>query len=267
LQNPWIGSVSDEIGSTNQSVSTSNAFAKTTRNRLRVSTGSTKLDSLLGGGIETKSITQFYGPPGSGKSQICHTLSALVSSQEMSKDGSSCSFGKSIYIDTEHKFRPERIIEIAKARGFDPDKTLRNIIVANIGSSIEQDLILSKQFATLIKKNNVRLLIVDSPITNYKAEYRGRAMLTERRQKLYKFMQRLHEISQIYEIAVVVTDHLHDNTSGSKKPPGSAVMTRTITYGIHVHRLGVGLSCIGATMVASPYHQQNFVKFCITERR
>jgi len=262
LQNPWIGSDSDEAGSTNQQVSTTNAFAKTTTNRLRISTGSTKLDSLLGGGIETKALTQFYGTPGSSKSQICYTLSAIVSSQESSKTA---------YIDTEHKFRPKRIIEIAKARGFDPNKTLRNIIVANIGSSFEQDLILSKQFGALIKINNVLMLVIDSPITNYKSEYSGRAMLTERRRRLYKFMQRLQELSQIYEIAVVVTDHLHDNTSGSKKhrrnkPLGGGVMTRTITYGIHVHRLGVGLSYIGATMVASPYHPQNFVKFRITKR-
>jgi Rad51 len=129
---------------------------------------------------------------------------------------------------------------------------------------------LSKQFGSFIKANNVRLLIVDSPVTNYKAECRGRIMLTECRQTLYRFMKRLQELSQIYEMAVVVTDQKHVNASGSKNchgynPLGSGVMSKTITYGIYVHRSKDGLS-YNATMVASPYHHQNCVKFHITTR-
>src|SRR5438094_5718486 len=44
----------------------------------RVSTGSRNLDDLLGGGIETWAMTEFYGEFGSGKSQICHTLRRTV---------------------------------------------------------------------------------------------------------------------------------------------------------------------------------------------
>ncbi|MBC7129752.1 DNA repair and recombination protein RadA, partial [Candidatus Bathyarchaeota archaeon] len=41
---------------------------------LRLTTGSKALDRLLGGGLETQAITEFYGEYGSGKSQICHQL-------------------------------------------------------------------------------------------------------------------------------------------------------------------------------------------------
>jgi RecA/RadA recombinase len=44
----------------------------------RISTGCKNLDALLGGGIETKAVTEFYGEPGSGKTQICHALCAMV---------------------------------------------------------------------------------------------------------------------------------------------------------------------------------------------
>jgi DNA repair protein RadA len=44
----------------------------------RISTGSKSLDSLLGGGIETHSVTEFFGKHGSGKTQLCHTLSVIV---------------------------------------------------------------------------------------------------------------------------------------------------------------------------------------------
>lgn len=41
---------------------------------IKLSTGSRDLDRLLGGGIETGSITEVFGESGSGKTQLCHTL-------------------------------------------------------------------------------------------------------------------------------------------------------------------------------------------------
>ena len=36
----------------------------------RISTGSKSLDNLLCGGIETKAVTEFYGPYATGKTQL-----------------------------------------------------------------------------------------------------------------------------------------------------------------------------------------------------
>ena len=41
---------------------------------LRISTGSKALDKIVDGGLETQTITEFYGEYGSGKSQMCHQL-------------------------------------------------------------------------------------------------------------------------------------------------------------------------------------------------
>ncbi len=86
------------------------------RSMLRCSTGSKVLDELLLGGIETQAVTEFYGEFGSGKSQICHTLCAIVR-QPTEAVGLDSNV---IYIDTEGTFRPERLNQIARARGFDP---------------------------------------------------------------------------------------------------------------------------------------------------
>jgi DNA repair protein RadA len=67
----------------------------------RISTGSKNIYNLLYGGVETRAVTEFYGAPNSGKTQLCHTMSALVP-QDIS-NGGVC--GKSIYIDTEGTFR------------------------------------------------------------------------------------------------------------------------------------------------------------------
>jgi RecA/RadA recombinase len=80
----------------------------------KFSTGSSSLDNILAEGIETNSITYFYGGPDSGKSQICLTLCALLSKQY-----------NSIYIDTECKFRPETIEQILKERTLELNKALK----------------------------------------------------------------------------------------------------------------------------------------------
>ena len=84
---------------------------------LRCSTGS-HLNELLLGGIETQAVTEFYGEFGSGKSQICHTLCAIAT-QPIEAGGLDSGV---IYIDTEGTFRPERLNQIARARGFDPTR-------------------------------------------------------------------------------------------------------------------------------------------------
>ena len=67
----------------------------------KFTTGSTYLDTILGGGIETGSITLFYGGPGLGKSQIYLTTCSLLPQKY-----------SSMYIDTEGKLRPERLKQI-----------------------------------------------------------------------------------------------------------------------------------------------------------
>ena len=99
----------------------------------RLSTGSRNIDDILCGGIETKAVTEFYGAPSSGKTQLCHTMCTILP-QDKSKEGI-C--GKSIYIDTEGTFRPERIESIAKARGF--DFSLDNILLVEPVDSDQQE--------------------------------------------------------------------------------------------------------------------------------
>ena len=104
----------------------------------RITTGSKELDSLLGGGIETQSITEAFGKFSSGKSQIAFQL--CVNAQlPVEKGGLG---GGVIFIDTENTFRPERIAQIAKAKGADPDAILRNIHYVRAYNSDHQMLFL-----------------------------------------------------------------------------------------------------------------------------
>lgn len=136
----------------------------------RLSTGSRSIDDVLCGGVETKSVTEFYGAPRSGKTQLCHTMCAILP-QDKSNGGAG---GKSIYIDTEGTFRAERIVEIAKARGFDPIMTLDNVMIEQLVNINTQEQVIGKIDSLLKnrdKNERFKLLVVDSPVTHYRAKY------------------------------------------------------------------------------------------------
>lgn len=73
-----------------------------------LSTGSKQLDSILGGGIMTMSITEVFGEFRCGKTQMSHTLCVTTQLPREMGGGE----GKVAYIDTEGTFRPERIKQI-----------------------------------------------------------------------------------------------------------------------------------------------------------
>lgn len=101
---------------------TANSYLEFRKKILHLSTGSTELDSLLQGGIESHSITELFGEFRCGKTQLCHTLCITA---QLHPQG-----GKSMYIDTEGTFRPERLVEMAERFGIDSETALENVVYA-----------------------------------------------------------------------------------------------------------------------------------------
>lgn len=232
------------------------------KRRERISTGSKSFDDLLGGGIETKALTEIYGEFGTGKTQLCHTICIMVQ-QDRQTGGLGA---KAIYIDTENTFRPERIVSIAQARDFDPNKALENVIVAKAYNSAHQELII-EEAGSVIEDNGVKLIIVDSAVAHYRAEFLGRASLSERQQRLNKFMHMLIRIADTYEVAVVVTNQVQASPEAyfgdSVRPTGGNVVAHTSTYRLYLKRSGKNRI---ARMVDSPYHAEREVLFTLSER-
>lgn len=170
---------------------------------LRLGTGSKALDELLGGGLETQTITEFYGEYGSGKSQVCHQLCVNVQLPH----GQGGLDGGVLYVDTENTFRTERIVQMAKNLGLDPESVVKNIIVAEAYTSDHQMFLLEKS-DSVIKENNIRLIIVDSLTSHFRSEYIGREMLASRQQKLNKHMHRLIRLARAFNTAAVVTNQV-----------------------------------------------------------
>lgn len=243
-------------------VSASEIYRRRT-NIERITLGCRNLDELLKGGLETQAITEFYGEFGTGKTQICHTLAVTVQLPR-AQGGLE---GGCIYMDTENTFRPERIVSIAEARGLNPTKILEGITVAKVYNSAHQELI-AKQLGRKIEETGARLVIVDSAVSHYRAEFPGRGMLAERQQLLNRFMHLLLRTAEIYNVAIAVTNQVHaapDVFFGDPtRPTGGHVVAHTSTYRVYL-RKGARNTRI-ARIMDSPYHPEREVAFVLTEK-
>jgi DNA repair protein RadA len=174
---------------------------KKRENVQRISTGSKVFDELMSGGFETGAITECFGEFGSGKTQIGHIL-AVNTIKQFGEDA------MAVYIDTENTFRPERIVQLAKAAGLEPEKVLSNIKIARAYNSDHQ-MLLAEKVDELIKDGlNVKLIVVDSLTAHFRAEFIGRGTLADRQQKLNKHMHMLLRLADKNNACVYVTNQV-----------------------------------------------------------
>ncbi len=137
-------------------------------------------------------------------SQIAHQLAVNV---QLPKEKGGAD-GKVIFLDSESTFRPERIIQMAKALDLDSDTVLSNIKVARAFNSDHQMLLAEKSEELIKQDPSIKLLIVDSLTSHFRADFTGRGMLADRQQKLNKHMHVLMRLASTYGICVYVTNQV-----------------------------------------------------------
>ena len=214
-----------------------NEFATKRKDIHYITTGSKNVDNLLGGkGIESKSITEFFGAFGSGKTQIA--LSLAVNAQLPKEAGGAN--GKAVYIDTEGTFRPERIRQFAEGVGANPEKVLKNILVARAFNSDHKILLLEKINEMIKNGEPIKLLIVDSLTAHFRAEYSGRGQLADRQQRLNRYLHDLMKLAEQRNLAVVVTNQVMSNPAqmfgDPTTPIGGNIVGHASTYRIYLRR-------------------------------
>lgn len=227
----------------------------------RISTGSEDFDNLLGGGVETQSITELYGKFSSGKTQV--SLQLAVNSQKPKEEGG---IGKNcLYIDNEKTFRPERVISIAEDQGLDPDEVLENIQVAQAYSADHQ-MLLVEEAGELIKEKDIGLIIVDSLTGRFRSEYVGRGTLANRQQQLNRHMHKLQEWSNLHNLAVVVTNQVMSNPGlmfgDPTRPIGGNIVGHQSTTRIYLRKSKQNKRI--ARLVDSPSQPEGEAVFKIT---
>ena len=212
-------------------------FAEKREEIFYITTGSKEFDNLLGGrGVETKAITEAFGSYGSGKTQL--GLSLAVNCQMPIEMGGS--EGKAVYIDTEGTFRPERVRQIAEAKGMNPENVLKNILVARAFNSDHQILLVDKVGELIKNGEPIRMVIVDSLTAHFRAEFAGRGQLADRQQKLNKYLHRLMQMAEQFNLGVYVTNQVMANPAMMFGDPttaiGGNIVGHASTFRIYIRR-------------------------------
>ena len=170
-----------------------------TNKETKISTGSDILDWLLEGGYENEVITTIYGPPGSGKTNMC--LVAMVNNYDK----------KIIYVDTEGSFSISRIKQLAD----NYEEILKKIIVLTPTNFEEQKKVFEKLKNLVTDK--IGLIIIDSIAMLYRLE-KG---VTKEVQKVNRALgvQLIHliQIARKFKIPVIITNQVYSDFEDKNK--------------------------------------------------
>lgn len=204
-----------------------------------ISSGSRELDKLLGGGLETGSITELFGEFRTGKTQLCHTL-AVTSQLPIEQGGGA---GKCLYIDTEGTFRPERLEPISRRFNLNHDQVLDNIAYARAYNSDHQTALLA-QASAMMAESRYALLIVDSATALYRTDFSGRGELSARQMHLARFLRTLLRLADEFGVAVVISNQVVAQVDGAcamfnadpKKPIGGNIMAHASTTRLYLRK-------------------------------
>jgi len=223
-----------------------------------------EVDELLGGGVETQSITEVYGEFGAGKSQVTHQLAVNV---QLPREHGGL-HGSAVFVDSEDTFRPERIDQMVRGLpdeaiaaamedreiegGPDDEDALEALVedvldkihVAKAFNSNHQILLAEKAQDLASEREDsdypVRLLCVDSLTAHFRAEYVGRGELANRQQKLNKHLHDLDKVGNLYNAAVVVTNQVASNPDSyfgdPTQPIGGNILGHKSTFRLYLRK-------------------------------
>ena len=244
---------------------TATEIAALRQNMVSLSTGSTNLDQLLQGGIETGSITELYGEFRTGKTQLCHTL-CVTAQLPVDQGGGE---GRALYIDTEGCFRPEKLKAIAERFGMNAQDVLDNVAFARAMNSEHQMELLTAASA-MMSESRYAVMIVDSATALFRTDFTGRGELAERQQKIAQFMRALSTIATTYGVAVVITNQVTADPGGaamfvkdSNKPIGGNIIAHASTTRLKL-RKGRGENRV-MKVIDSPMIPESDAEFALTD--
>ncbi|MHA1230453.1 MAG: helix-hairpin-helix domain-containing protein [Candidatus Helarchaeota archaeon] len=181
------------------------------KKRAYLTTGCKTFDTILGGGLFTQKLYEFWGSEGTGKSNMLHQLICTAALPE-SKGGLGAG---TIYIDPENSLSLKRIREIAPRFGLDPEAVIKGISRTVPPNSDALKYICSRVLATQIEMTGARLIILDSIATHFRSEYGAqRQLIPERQQKANQILHELKRCAKLYNAVAVITNQATGDPSG-----------------------------------------------------
>lgn len=189
---------------------------------MRVPSGAVELDDLLGGGIESGSLTLLYGEGGSGKTNICLQVARNIVE----------SVGrKVIYVDTE-SVSADRLAQI-----FGGDSPhLKRVLFFRPHTFQEQERLIEK-VCRMCDKVDIGGIMVDSATVYYRLDMRDPGHVE--RASLTRQVLKLMRVARTKDIPVMLTTQVYyDSEKGSIEPIGGHMLFHNAKTILKLERVG-----------------------------
>jgi len=170
-----------------------------------VSTGCEPLDDLLGDGLERGAVTQFYGPPAAGKTNVA--LSAAV---EVAVGG-----GTAVYLDTEG-LSVDRFHQVLAGRTDDVDAASTRIIITAAHDFAEQ--------AEAVRDveelaGQADLIVLDSATGFYRVERADDEEGGQTLRRVADQVTHLLGLARRHDLAVLLTNQVYTDPDTDRTQP------------------------------------------------
>lgn len=212
--------------------------------------GSASLDNLLGGGVETGSLTLLYGVAGSGKTNICLQLARNVARNAM----------KVVYIDTEG-VSLERLRQMC---GDDFEQVVKRILISEPYTNEEQEKLIESAVRMVEATEDFGLITVDSMTMHYRLTLRHED--PEERHSLTRQVARLLRAARKTEIPVLLTSQVYtDIDRETIEPLGGHMITHNCKTLVRLEKVGPSLRR-AVRVKHRHFAEGEAVKFRLTDR-
>ena len=221
-------------------------------------TGLRDLDHALGGGLGAGSIVEAVGETGVGKSQLAMSMAARAPLPAV-RGGLG---GGVLFVDTEGKFSPSRLCEIATnldAVVGDPVQAearvaavLEAVTVMRATNSRELRAIM-EDLEAIVARSKVRLVVVDSVAALARRDF-DQSSLRERQGELSRIASLLKSVAEAYGLVVLVTNQVAGRLSPEEAGPmpGGTVRPALGNTWSHCVNTRLVLQHLPASVVALP---------------
>jgi DNA repair protein RadB len=170
-----------------------------------VPTGCDAIDELLGGGFERGTVTQLYGPPAAGKTNV-----AMAAAVSAAIDGETV-----VYVDTEG-LSVDRLETMIASRSDDVDAVASRIVVSEAHDFAEQEEAV-RDAADLAERAG--LVVVDSVTGFYRLERTLEGDDGEALRKVARQVTHLLGVARKHDLAVVVTNQVYTDPEADRTRP------------------------------------------------
>ena len=182
----------------------------------KISSGSNNLDNIIGGGLESNSITEIIGEYNTNINEFIHIL--MINGQKMNKKNI-------IFFDLDKSwFCKEKINLYAKVMNLNGKKCLGNIMLINDIDCYDELMDKLNEISESEEIKQCSLLIIDSLISIFQKIFQetinnstnsqfniGIEKKIDIESKLGQVLNILKRISQLYNIAIVMTRFINND--------------------------------------------------------